>query len=95
MYSNHFSSIEYAVFFATTYFQKGIIKFNAEKFEENYRITGEEGNTILLLQDCLSLDSLVGRWSVAIKEKASVFPTLSSSCSSSRLSQYFLEKKRQ
>ena len=45
--------------------------------------------------DCLSLDSLVGRWSVAIKEKASVFPTLSSSCSSSRLSQYFLEKKRQ
>lgn len=48
MYSNHFSSIEYAGFFATTYFQKGIIKFNAEKFEENSRITGEEGNTILL-----------------------------------------------
>lgn len=44
--------------------------------------------------DCLSLDSLVGRWSVAIKEKASVFPTLSSSCSSSRLSQYFLKKEK-
>lgn len=83
----HLLSTTYAGFLLSST-KKGIIKFNAEKFEENSRITG--GNTILLLLPlhCLSWDSLVGRWSVAIKEKASVFPTLSSSCSSSRLSQY-------